>query len=301
MLIAGFNLALLVDFIFQLKKINARKKNPTVDLELDKKVATSETFIRKMLHEMKENVDVLSKEIINHDNKLEEHKTNINQSSSLSSLSAIQSVLENEISNVLDANSKLNQNLHVAKEQIAEQQEDLNLLRIQVVTDELTGLYNRRGYENLIIREFRRAKRYNRDLSLIIGDIDHFKKINDTHGHFMGDKVLQVFANILKKYLRESDICTRIGGEEFAVIIPEQSEENASSVAEKIRQIILKSTFIFDNVKISFTSSFGVSSTNNAKDFEDLFKNADKALYHAKQTGRNKVCTYTETKKGIIN
>lgn len=300
-ILAGFTLALLVNFLFRIKKIIELKQDPTVDLVLNDKISTSETFIRKMLYEMRENVDILSKEIVNHDSKLEEHKSNINESSSLSSLSAIQSVLEGEITNILDANSNLNTNLYKAKEQIADQQEDLNLLRIQVITDELTGLYNRRGYDTLIVSEFRRAKRYNRNLALIIGDIDHFKKINDSHGHYMGDKVLQVYANILKKNLRESDICTRIGGEEFAIILPEQSEENALNIAEKIRMLILNRTYIFDAVKISFSSSFGVASTNNANDCEELFKNADKALYHAKQSGRNKAFSYSQMKKHLSN
>ena len=294
LIIAGVNLYLLVHFLFRMNLPAKTKQATTVDLELNHKISNSETFIRKMLHEMRENVDILSNEIVDHDNRLEEHKTEIVQSSTLSSLSAIQKVLEGEITNILDANANLNQNLSFAKDQIADQQEDLNLLRKQVITDELTGLYNRRGYDTLIAREFRRAKRYNRELALIIGDIDHFKVINDNHGHLMGDKVLQVYANILKKNLRESDICTRIGGEEFAMIIPEQNEESAVNIAEKIRQLIMKSKFVVENVKISFTSSFGVSSTKNAKDTEELYKNADKALYQAKETGRNRVFSFEQ-------
>jgi len=266
----------------------------TIDLELDNKIASSEAFIRKMLYEMRESVDILSNEITDHDNKLEEHKNAITRSSTLSSLSAIQKVLESEITQILETNENLNENLNVAKEQIAEQQEDLNLLRKQVITDELTGLYNRRGYENLIAREFRRASRYNRDLSLIIGDIDNFKAINDKHGHLIGDKVLKVYANILKKNLRESDICARIGGEEFVIIIPEQNEESAVSIAEKIRQLIMNSKFVVDDVRVAFTSSFGVASIKDAKDTEDLYKKADKALYYAKEKGKNKAYSFSQ-------
>jgi len=247
-----------------------------------------------MLHEMKENVDILSEEIINHDTRLEEHKSEINKTSTLSSLNAIQVVLSSEISNIIESNSSLKDNLVQAKDQIAEQQEDLNLLRKQVITDELTGLYNRRGYDSLLAREFRRSSRYNRDLSIIIGDIDHFKSINDNYGHIMGDKILQVYANILRKNLRESDICTRIGGEEFAVILPEQSEEKAANIADKIRLLIMNSKFVFEDVKISFTSSFGVSSIKDSESLEELFNNADRALYKAKESGRNKVYSFSQ-------
>jgi diguanylate cyclase (GGDEF)-like protein len=294
LILIGLNIYLLITLFFEYRKKSGPSKITTVDLELDNKITTSETFIRKMLYELKENVAILSKEIEDHDNKLEDHKTNITDVSTLSTLKEIQETLAGEINNILDSNSKLNKNLKSAQYQIVEQQEDLTLLRKQVITDELTGLYNRRGFDNVIAKEFRRAKRYNRNLSMIIGDIDHFKKINDNHGHLMGDKILQVYSSILKKNLRESDICARIGGEEFAVILPEQDEESAINIAEKIRQLIMNSKFVIENVRINFTSSFGVASAKKSSTIKDLFKIADKALYQAKKMGRNMVFSSTQ-------
>lgn len=158
--------------------------------------------------------------------------------------------------------------------------------------DELSGLYNRRYYDQKILAEFRRSRRNLTPLSIVMIDIDHFKKINDSYGHQAGDKCIVEVANIIKSLLgRSSDVGCRYGGEEFCLILPETDENGALAMAEAICQRLRQqSIYIKDNV-IKLTVSCGVSTYQQEKTVtpDVLFANADKALYQAKQAGRNQV------------
>lgn len=157
------------------------------------------------------------------------------------------------------------------------------------VTDSLTGLFNYRHFESEFEREFKRAKRYNNNLSVAIIDIDFFKKINDTYGHLCGDYILKEVAYIINENFRQTDYMFRYGGEEFAVILTETPFESAHIPLERLREKIENHKFIYDKEQINLTVSIGYSSD---KDFEttfDMFDNADKALYKAKNEGRNRV------------
>lgn len=157
--------------------------------------------------------------------------------------------------------------------------------------DELTGLYNRRYFDKVLETEIKRAVRYNRPLTLIMVDIDHFKKFNDTYGHQKGDSVLRTVSTILKENSRSSDIVCRYGGEEIAVILPEQNINHGINTAEKLRTTLALEAKEIENVEI--TASFGISTTG--KDVytgEQLIKNSDTALYKAKKSGRNCTIAY---------
>ena len=152
--------------------------------------------------------------------------------------------------------------------------------------DQLTGLYNRHVLSEEGERKFARAKRQGDKLSIIILDIDHFKAVNDDYGHLMGDKVLISIADILKKSRRTEDFPARFGGEEFVVVLEDCDIDNASEIAESLRESIASQEV--DN--ISVTASFGVCDLKSRHDtFESLIKEADSALYDAKEDGRNKV------------
>lgn len=162
------------------------------------------------------------------------------------------------------------------------------------VTDGLTGLYNRRHFEYNIEREFLRAKRYPCDLSLAMLDIDHFKQINDTYGHQFGDYVLKEICNIITASFRKTDMIYRYGGEELAIILTETSLENAHTPMERLRIKISEHKFSYNNQITNITVSIGLSS--NLEEFNtqgELVECADKALYKAKQSGRNKVVAYS--------
>ncbi len=161
-------------------------------------------------------------------------------------------------------------------------------------TDSLTGIFNRFQIMKLLNMELERAKRYNKVFSVIIFDIDNFKKINDTYGHQKGDMVLQKVASLLKENLRQTDFFGRLGGEEFIVIAPETKAEDAFKLAEKLRKLLENANF--DSVG-QVTASFGISQYEKGKDVNQLLKEADEALYIAKRKGKNLVCIFGKCEK----
>ncbi|MGD0675553.1 MAG: GGDEF domain-containing protein [Polyangiaceae bacterium] len=159
-----------------------------------------------------------------------------------------------------------------------------------MTVDGLTQVHNRRYFNEALEREFNRAGRYRRALSLVIFDIDFFKRVNDTHGHLAGDSVLRQIAAAIKPRLRREDIFARIGGEEFAVILPEVELEGTRATAEKIRYIVESTAFRHEQKTIACTVSLGVAALLGSEAVpEDLCRAADERLYAAKQAGRNRV------------
>lgn len=165
--------------------------------------------------------------------------------------------------------------------------EQLNrVLEIQATTDPLTKIYNRAYFNARLDQEILRSGRYQSQLSLILFDIDHFKKVNDTFGHLAGDSILKDISSLCWKNIRSSDILARWGGEEFAILVPENKNEKASILAEKLRKIIAEHSFSIDS---RVTCSFGVANYINGENKDAFINKADMALYAAKQAGRNKV------------
>ncbi len=159
------------------------------------------------------------------------------------------------------------------------------------IRDSMTGLHNRRYFDERLLDEVDRARRYDEKLSLIICDIDHFKKVNDTYGHPVGDAVLCWVAEILGNALRKTDVVSRYGGEEFAAVLVNTGKDQAMQIAEKLRSIFGERMFRDGATEIRVTLSFGVSSLMvDSIGFEGLLSRADKALYRAKAQGRNRVC-----------
>lgn len=159
--------------------------------------------------------------------------------------------------------------------------------------DSMTGLFNIGHFKLLLSAELKSIKlRRNKDLSIIMVDVDFFKKINDTFGHQAGDEVLRAVAETLRETSRSLDVACRYGGEEFILMLPGASAENAEKVAEKIRKALEDRKFTLGEKKTphAVTASFGVATHNGTEAPDDFIKRADKALYHAKETGRNKVC-----------
>ncbi len=160
--------------------------------------------------------------------------------------------------------------------------------------DYLTKIYNRRTLFKILTHLFASSLRYKEALSFLMIDIDHFKAINDTYGHFSGDEVLKIIAQTLGSSIRKSDILGRFGGEEFCIIMPHTPLENACNVANKIRKIIAETSIDILNPKTNITVSIGVSSVEENDELELLLKRADEALYKAKELGRNRVCYYNK-------
>jgi diguanylate cyclase (GGDEF)-like protein len=161
--------------------------------------------------------------------------------------------------------------------------------------DKLTGLCNRRHFEERIKVEAQKAFAKHLPLSLIMVDIDHFKKVNDTFGHPEGDMVLREIASLLKKSVREKDTVARYGGEEFILILPEARLEASSLIAERIRLLVENTLFDVGKAQLNLSVSLGVSNypVHRARSDEELIKMADLALYEAKRKGRNRVCIFS--------
>lgn len=164
------------------------------------------------------------------------------------------------------------------------------------MTDRLTGLLNRGTWENLVDAEYERYRRYGQATSLVMFDIDHFKKVNDTHGHLAGDEVIKHTATVTKNNLRQSDTAGRYGGEEFGIILPETDAEGARIICERIRESIAQSVVETTVAPIEYTISMGIAQLSDGpENYMQWMQQADKALYAAKEGGRNRVMVSDQT------
>jgi diguanylate cyclase (GGDEF)-like protein len=190
--------------------------------------------------------------------------------------------------------SRTNRELRRALREIAQKNKALTTLneslRIQSTTDPLTSLYNRREFLNRIRTEWGRFKRYGRPLSLIMLDIDHFKRINDTYGHECGDVVLRSLGHLISRHKRAQDLCCRYGGEEFMVLLTETTLDTAFHVAEGLRTLIAEYPFSYDGQPIDVRVSLGCSGAaeQDPADVEAFINLSDKAMYRAKREGRDR-------------
>ena len=176
------------------------------------------------------------------------------------------------------------------KREIKNAQEKIAMMSIR---DELTGLYNRRYFNEVVEKEVSRAMRYQTDLVLCMIDLDYFKKINDTYGHLAGDMTLSEIAGMLKKCVRESDLCCRYGGEEFTVIMTNTDTNGAEKVSERFRKMVAHRLFQYNSLKFHCTVSVGIAAYKPElkQSSTELLEAADYALYKAKAQGRNRLVT----------
>ena len=160
---------------------------------------------------------------------------------------------------------------------------------LQLATsDPLTGLWNRRHFVEVVRGELGRVRRNQAPAALLLMDLDFFKRINDTHGHAAGDEVLRHFTATVNAQLREADVFARVGGEEFAILLPDTPEEGAQALAQRLRRDVEKTAFPSDEGTFSVTVSIGISSMTDPEDsLNDLMHRADRALYESKRAGRN--------------
>jgi len=162
-------------------------------------------------------------------------------------------------------------------------------LKVLASTDDLTGIMNKRIFQEVSERYFKTAQRDSESLTLLLFDLDLFKEVNDTYGHQVGDKLLVRFVEILESFLRKSDILARVGGEEFALLLFNTDFEGAYALAEKIREEVKRHPFTFEGHEVSITTSIGATQLRASDaSFDEIFARADKALYQAKADGRNK-------------
>lgn len=185
--------------------------------------------------------------------------------------------------------------LNIALQELESVNQELERINI---LDELTGLHNRRHYDQKIVAEFRRSRRNRTPLSLIVIDIDHFKAVNDNYGHLAGDHCLVVLAkHVMQNLKRSTDKAFRYGGEEFCITLPNTDADGAFMIAENLRKHVSKQVISYEGTEISLTISCGVATYQQQADIgpEQIFSGADKALYQAKHSGRNQTQHHTFT------
>ncbi|MBI5408355.1 MAG: diguanylate cyclase [Nitrospirae bacterium] len=275
-------------------ELSSRQQNYKEDKEFGEGL---EKYVNMMKHECNINNDIESLKMA-FLNKLE----NINNS--------IEQKREQDIMRLKDAEKTLGEmweRMNEIKGEADEIRRRSQEMEFESYHDALTGLYNRRAYEDKISETLANLERYNVPASLMICDIDFFKKINDTFGHKVGDLALKKLASLLRERLRKNDFISRYGGEEFAVILPHTDINGAITAGEGLRSFIDKSVFSYHDQRIPLTISVGVSYFRKGDDAGSVFERADSALYLAKNSGRNKVKTEndviiegTTLNKGVV-
>ena len=201
----------------------------------------------------------------------------------------IKSVIENEMSAVNDNLSTGKNEVKKLESRIEELESELLETKEKSSKDHLTGTLVRSAYETEIERLDSIYKRGGQDFAIVFFDIDHFKKVNDDYGHDGGDVVLKTFASLLLKLTRDTDIIGRYGGEEFVAALHYNNIEELETYVTRIKSVVSKNKFLFNNHKIQITFSAGVELRSNNKSASQAISNADKSLYKAKNTGRNKI------------
>lgn len=229
---------------------------------------------------------------IDHSEDLEQLKHTISQKvqgivSSLAAYEEAEQQREDSLINELDT---LSNKLQEMESQSLEMRSKLESQKQLARRDSVTQLPNRAAYDERIEFEYARWQRYQHHFSLLLADIDHFKKINDKYGHLAGDKVLKLVAKTMKSALRETDFIARYGGEEFAVILPNTSNDEALKTAEKLRKAVASCPFHRSGEQVEVTISIGISDPSDDDNIEKIFERTDQALYKAKESGRNRCC-----------
>ncbi|EDQ33690.1 diguanylate cyclase (GGDEF) domain protein [Hoeflea phototrophica DFL-43] len=158
------------------------------------------------------------------------------------------------------------------------------------VTDSMTGLYNRRYFDEALGEYLNAFRSINKPIGMVIFDLDHFKQVNDTHGHDVGDEVLRQVAECLHMFTRYHDVVARLGGEEFAILSPNISDRQLRSLADRIRLAVSQLTVESGNVALRVTISAGIAIWDGTERGDELYRRADRQLYEAKRQGRNRVC-----------
>jgi diguanylate cyclase len=178
-----------------------------------------------------------------------------------------------------------------AQEKILKLQEELSQLSEKVSIDQLTGVLNRRGLDEAMVREISRAQRGGSQLCIALLDIDNFKNFNDTYGHHVGDTALQHLAKVIQDTMRPTDIAARFGGEEFVILLPDTAIEQAVETISRLQRALTKQFFLGNNERLLITFSAGVSLFNKDEEPVTVLNRADQAMYLAKKTGKNRVMT----------
>jgi diguanylate cyclase len=283
------------------------EKNPLITIDIvtqlfqkhiaDNHIVISEEKTRelqKILMEMAKYIAQSSREVSNQGNILDRYAMELEQATSPDTIIEISKYIILETKSLVESSKKLKNELDSTICEINILNKELDGIRQAAKTDMLTGLLNRRGFYDAMEKAIKEMQISRESLSVIMLDIDHFKKVNDTYGHLIGDNVLKMVAKLMRDHIKGKDIAARFGGEEFIIVLPNTALEGAYILAEHIRQSLWKMSWKIKDTGKSIgqiSISLGVASYKDGESMDAVIKRADDALYHAKKTGRNKSVT----------
>jgi len=259
--------------------------------EKEAALARIETAVTDLMMGVSGSLNTMTGDSTKYGRALEQHKQSLERMATIEDLRELERRLLEQVQEVQSANDKYRRELDAANLQMMEQQKDLEQLRGRVGVDFLTELPNRQRLDEQMREYMNRAERYGQKFSIVVLDIDHFKSINDEHGHQAGDRVLRAIGQLLAENKRASDFLARYGGEEFVLLLPETALDNAATIAQKFCDRVRARNFQFQTQPIRLTLSAGIGEVAPGRDTaESLFARVDKALYDAKNGGRDRVC-----------
>ena len=216
-------------------------------------------------------------------------------------IETVQEVLIEQISHVVESNKKMENDLIMTQYQLEEQAQEIDRTRKEARTDELSGLENRKAFDEALQYLITRYRSKGISFGLLLCDVDHFKRINDTFGHQAGDEVVKRIGTTLKDCVRPQDHVARFGGDEFAILLDKVTADIAHDVAVRMRGTVERTNFSTEagNGELAVTLSMGLAVVHSEDDMESILKRADQALYRSKEQGRNQLHCWTETNELI--
>ncbi len=263
---------------------------------MTKRLRTEKTQLIKALQTLLKSTEELSTGVDSHNNELATVQECVTHLNAEGDLDIVQQALLQQIEAVVSANRQMEDDLVVTRYQLQEQAQELDKSRHEACTDQLSGLGNRKLFDESIQFAISQFKRKDVPFALVLADVDHFKRINDTHGHQAGDNVVRRIGETLKQLCRGHDYISRYGGDEFAILLMKASEENARRAAARIRSAIERTNFDVgaNGSRVAVTFSMGMAFPRTTDTTEALFDRADRALYESKKRGRNQLHVYAE-------
>jgi diguanylate cyclase len=257
---------------------------------LGRKPATlpeEQRMAKEVIARLKDLASHMAANVGQHNSRVEE----INQELTVKDSQGPEGVIS-AVTRLIEANQSMQSQLSSVEDKLHEQARLVEMKVAEARTDALTGLANRRAFDDKVAACYEEFQRSRRPFSLILGDIDHFKKFNDSHGHQTGDEVLRGTARVLRESARESDFVARYGGEEMTIVLPGTKMDEATRALERARQAVESARFRSPTGELKVAMSFGVAELLPGEDVPSLIRRADAALYAAKQAGRNRGCLH---------